>query len=458
MTAQLDFSREVLAERYQVQQQLGRKTGRRTLLAHDLETRELVVIKLLLFGADFHWDDLKLFEREADILQALAHSAIPQYLNHFELNTANAKGFALVQTYINARSLEDHLKAGRSFSHAEIKQLATDLLEILDYLHRQTPSVIHRDIKPSNILLGNRSGNCIGQIYLVDFGSVQTLAAREGGTITVVGTYGYMPPEQFGGRSVPASDLYSVGATLIYLATGQHPADLPQTDLRIEFEQASQLPISLSRWLRQMTEPSLNRRFASVSIALQALEEPANELALAIRPRPLGSRVGFNKSANEINVFVPPEHFDLNEGLAVTGASSIICLVMLLLGVPQLALLIATPVMGYVALKAFAHFYVRTRLHIDQQKISLAQEIFGVKVGRCRSGKSQDIRKLVRSCAYYEVEEDLMKLRRINVQKSGITLWVGSKKYELGQFLSDAELDWIAQELSHWLNLPITRQ
>lgn len=50
MTAQLDFSREVLAERYQVQQQLGRKTGRRTLLAHDLETGELVVIKLLLLG------------------------------------------------------------------------------------------------------------------------------------------------------------------------------------------------------------------------------------------------------------------------------------------------------------------------------------------------------------------------------------------------------------------------
>ncbi|HBE34384.1 MAG TPA: serine/threonine protein kinase, partial [Cyanobacteria bacterium UBA11368] len=45
----------------------------------------------------------------------------------------------------------------------------------------------------------------------------QTLAAKQSGTITVVGTYGYMPPEQFGGRAVPASDLYSLGATLIYL-------------------------------------------------------------------------------------------------------------------------------------------------------------------------------------------------------------------------------------------------
>ena len=58
--------------------------------------------------------------------------------------------------------------------------------------------MIHRDLKPSNILLGERSGNSVGQVYLVDFGSVQTVLATEGGTRTVVGTYGYMPQEQFG--------------------------------------------------------------------------------------------------------------------------------------------------------------------------------------------------------------------------------------------------------------------
>ena len=104
----------------------------------------------------------------------------------------------------------------KPLSEAEIKQIATSILEILIYLHGLNPPVIHRDIKPSNILLGDRSGNSVGQIYLIDFGSVQTDAAKEGGTMTVVRTYGYIPPEQFGSCTVPASDLHSLGATLIY--------------------------------------------------------------------------------------------------------------------------------------------------------------------------------------------------------------------------------------------------
>ena len=195
---------QILGDRYEVQQQLSKKAGRQTLLVRDLETQKLAVIKLLTFDSDFEWDDLKLFEREAAILKTLSHPAIPQYLDYLELDGKNGKGFAIVQTYIEAKSLEQHLKAGRSFSETEIKEIAKALLEILTYLHGHTPPVIHRDIKPSNILLANRSGHSVGQVYLVDFGSVQTLAGKEGGTVTVVGTYGYMPPEQFGGRAVPA--------------------------------------------------------------------------------------------------------------------------------------------------------------------------------------------------------------------------------------------------------------
>src|ERR671932_2480421 len=278
-----DSSKEILrdsplgdsvASRYEVQQRLGKKAGRQTLLARDLNTQELVVIKLLTFSSDISWDDLKLFEREAETLKALSHPAIPRYLDSFELDAPNGKGFAMVQSYIEAPSLEEHLKAGRTFSEGEVKQLVKALLEILAYLHRQKPPVIHRDIKPSNILLTNRSGNSVGQVYLVDFGSVQTLATQEGKTVTVVGTYGYMPPEQFGGRAAPASDLYSLGATLIALFTGAHPADLPQKDMRIQFEQATHLSPGFADWLNRMIEPSLERRFTSAESALQALEQP----------------------------------------------------------------------------------------------------------------------------------------------------------------------------------------
>ncbi len=228
-----------------------------------MHTQEIVVVKLLTFNHEFEWDDLKLFEREAETLKSLNHPAIPRYLGYFELESPTYKGVALAQSYIDAKSLDQHLKAGRSFSQADVQQLGQSLLEILIYLHGQSPPIVHRDIKPSNILLGDRSGTTVGQVYLVDFGSVQTLVAYEGGTITVVGTYGYMPPEQYGGRATPASDLYSLGATLICLATGRHPADLPQADMRIQFKQSASLNEAMTDWLEWLTEPALDRRLQS---------------------------------------------------------------------------------------------------------------------------------------------------------------------------------------------------
>ncbi|MCU0552501.1 MAG: serine/threonine protein kinase, partial [Leptolyngbya sp. Prado105] len=242
---------------------------------------------LLSFG-EFTWDDLKLFEREAETLRSFNHPSIPKYLDYFELKPSSGKGFALVQGYIQAPSLEQHLKAGRSFTATEVRQLAETLLEILDYLHHRQPVVIHRDIKPSNVLLSDRTGNHVGRVHLVDFGSVQSLVTKEGESITVVGTYGYMPPEQFGGRTTPASDLYSLGATLIYLVTGKHPADLPQQNLRMQFRQFATLDESLLDWLELLTEPSLEKRPNTAEAALRALREaPTRALTTVESTAPL---------------------------------------------------------------------------------------------------------------------------------------------------------------------------
>lgn len=278
----------ILNDRFQIETTLSQKAGRQTLLARDLQTGEQVVIKLLPFGNEMTWDDLKLFEREAETLRSLNHPSIPKYLDYFELEPSSGSGFALVQSYIQAPSLEQHLKAGRSFTATEVRQLAEALLEILDDLHHRQPAVIHRDIKPSNVLLSDRTGNHVGRVYLVDFGSVQSLATKAGGSITVVGTYGYMPPEQFGGRTTPASDLYSLGATLIYLVTGKHPADLPQQNLRMQFRQFTTLDESLLSWLEALTEPSLDRRLNTAEKALKALREPPTQaLAISERTAPL---------------------------------------------------------------------------------------------------------------------------------------------------------------------------
>jgi serine/threonine protein kinase len=445
---------QLLGDRYEIQQQLGKNAGRRTLLARDVETQELVVIKLLSFGTDFEWDDLKLFEREAETLKALSHPSIPRYLDFFEIDLPNTKGFALVQTYVEGKSLEQHLKAGRTFSQAEVKQLAKALLEILIYLHKRQPPVIHRDIKPSNVLLTNRSGNSVGEVYLVDFGSVQTIPSREGVTYTVVGTYGYIPLEQFGGRTVPASDLYGLGATLIYLVTGTHPADLPQQDGRIQFEHSANLNSAFSSWLRWMIEPSLEKRLTSAAAALQALEdERQRDIDFPSIRKPIGSKVWLTKDADYLEIVIPPKGFS-TELIASIVYAILLTSFFIPFTLPFLSLafsiahyfifiLFIIPFWSYyfiiIKIVLFALFR-RRRIHIDRHKICLNYEVFNFKYTYC-SAPREYISKL--QLIYSDVGD-----------AKSIAIWVGKQEHQL-DCLTAPELDWLIDELKDWLKLPI---
>ncbi|OUC13679.1 MAG: hypothetical protein B0A82_15335 [Alkalinema sp. CACIAM 70d] len=264
----------VLANRYQLQEKISAKAGRQTYRAIDLQTQQAVIVKLLIFDEEFDWTSLRLFEREIAVLRSLQHPDIPAYLDAFDVDGPNGKGFGLVQTYIAAPSLESYLKQGYVFSEAEIYEIAIRLLEVLSFLHRKNPPVIHRDIKPSNILLKiNPDDQSIEQVYLVDFGSVQTMRTPKNQTMTIVGTYGYMPPEQFGGKASSASDLYSLGATLLYLVTGQHPTELINENLEFELEDIPQISLHFENWLRRMVETIPSRRFSSADAAIEALED-----------------------------------------------------------------------------------------------------------------------------------------------------------------------------------------
>ncbi|MEG4277674.1 serine/threonine-protein kinase [Microcoleus sp. MON1_C1] len=461
----------LLKERYAIQHCLGKNAGRQTLLARDLQTQELVVIKILTFSADFQWDDLKLFEREATTLQSLSHPAIPRYLDYFEFQTPKTKGLALVQTYIEAKSLAEWVESGRNFNEKEIKQIANKLLEILIYLQHQNPPVIHRDIKPSNILLADLSplkqkhsalnkGGWLGEVYLVDFGSVQTLAAREGSTVTVVGTYGYMPPEQFGGRAVPASDLYGLGATLIYLVTGVHPADLPQKDLRINFEPKIAISSDFVDWLQWMTEPDLNSRLTAADRALKALKKPEKG-GRSVLGIPAKSRVKLKKTRNSLEIVIPPSQqlfvrcllfflswavlFPLWIFFTFLGWNSIFhgsvfWKIVAILGVIFVIFLLE------LTLKNTAKFI---RLRIDHEQISFTSKHLGlVRYNLLPPSPREAICKL----------QLIDSFNTYSRRPRDIQIWAGTQEYKLiTRHLSDAEIDWIAGELSEWLDLPISQ-
>ena len=467
---------------YTIQQHLGKRAGQETLLALDQRTQDLVVIKLLTFNSELNWETFKLFEREARVLKELQHPAIPSYLDYFDIATASGKGFALVQSYIDALSLEEHVKSGRTFSEIELKQLAKEVLEVLTYLHNRYPPVIHRDIKPSNILLSNRPDNYMRQVYLVDLGAVQA-ATSEDGTRTIVGTYGYMPPEQFGERAVPASDLYSLGATLIYLASGQHPADLPQNNLRICFEKNVNLSPAFIDWLQWMTEPSLEERLASATDALEALEnETLRKQKLVVPAKPKGSRVRLTKQSNFIEIFIPPKYFSGNPLLLPQSFLSLSFLCFFLWGTLESrfhpVMLMFSGLLFWINCRILFKIFGQVRLRIDEETISRRIKLFGIELNLPKPAARNEIIKLERTHTY------IQKSRKggQTVVEPQINIWTGTKKFSIGgngfsiggnyftiaenrlftitenRLLTEIELDWIAYELSDWLDLPIIKE
>lgn len=265
---------QILGDRYEVEQQLGKKSGRWTLLARDLTTQDPVILKILCIDDEVLADDLKLFQREVETLQTLDYPATPKYLGYFEIELPKSgKALALIQSYMEGTSLQAYLEQGRIFDQPEARQIAASGLHILTYLHEHQPAIVHRDIKPSNILLtGTATNPTAGQICLIDFGSVRLSVPSEFTTMTLVGTDGYMPPEQIGRRAVKASDLYSLGITLLAALSGLPPTRMPRQDgIRIDVERAITCSPGFTEWLKQMTEPELHKRFGSAQAALTAL-------------------------------------------------------------------------------------------------------------------------------------------------------------------------------------------
>ena len=458
------MSLRILKERYEIVRQLAKKSGRKTLLARDLQTNKLVVVKLLTFNSEVKWEELKLFEREAKTLRNLCYSAIPSYIDFFEVTLPNKKALAFVQSYIEAVSLEQQLQKRGIFSEAEVKQLAKSVLQILAYLHGQNPSVIHRDIKPSNILLTNRSGNSIGDVYLVDFGSVQTLASSDG-SCTVVGTYGYMAPEQFGSRAVAATDLYSLGATLIYLLTGKSPADLPQEQGKIQFEVAN-CSREFCQWLEQMIEPLQEQRFKSATEALKSLNS-LSSVTLSDFSQSFVKKVSIKKSADVIEIITPCQN-NQKDSIVHSISSATVGLLYGLLSIPFLAKLeeIFQSVIlnyGFIHPYSFAaisilililYIYVnvwlkiivnmlfipfgKKKLQIDKQRIYFAYKLLGLEYRYRRSIPRHAIIKL---------DSNQHKI-------PDVVIWMGVYKYSFGKgFLSFERAEWVSRELNKWLNL-----
>jgi Serine/threonine protein kinase len=222
---QLETAR-VLNGRYEIVRRIGGGGMGAVYLAKDRNlgdapraVKEMVESHL---DPDQHEKAIGDFKRESLLLTSLEHPSIPTIYDYFYDDAISR--FYLVMKYISGGDLASRMRAALNgrIDEKTVTDWGMQVADVLEYLHSRPKPIIYRDLKPANLMIdGNTS-----RVMLIDFGIARWVSQQEKG-VTAVGTMGYAPPELFSGRVVPASDVYSLGATMFHLLTGSDPQDNP---------------------------------------------------------------------------------------------------------------------------------------------------------------------------------------------------------------------------------------
>ena len=285
----------LLNHRYLVLQSLGEGGFGKTFVAEDTQmpSQRRCVIKQLKPMSDrpevFQIVQQR-FSREAAVLESVGkgHRQIPDLYAYF----SEAGQFYLVQEWIEGQPLTEISQ--EEWPEARVRQLMIDVLSVLKHVHSQ--DIIHRDIKPDNIIMRRADGlPC-----LIDFGAVKELMTTTIGSGSlaknslVIGSPGFMPPEQAAGRPTFSSDLYSLAMTAIFLLTGRSPTEIPtasQTGEVLWQQFAPHVTSALAQILSRAVHPSPQDRYPT-----------AVDMAAALKPLPLISETAAEQGTIQANM------------------------------------------------------------------------------------------------------------------------------------------------------------
>src|ERR1700737_189853 len=153
--------------------------------------------------------------REPRLLATLNHPNVVTILTAEKQENV----FFIVMEFVPGRTLESIIAREGALELTRALDYTCQICNAVDHAHRQ--GVLHRDLRPSNVLVADR-----GLLKVADFGTSRFLEIAAHGT-TVIGSPPYMAPEQFQGKAVFASDIYSLGVTMYQMLTGVLPYDTP---------------------------------------------------------------------------------------------------------------------------------------------------------------------------------------------------------------------------------------
>lgn len=212
------------------------------------------------------------FKHEAFLLANLTHPHLPRIYDHF----SDSGRWYLVMDFIEGETLEGYLQkaSGGYLAVEEALDIGMQLCSVLGYLHACQPPIIFRDLKPANVM---RTAE--GNYYLIDFGIARHFKPGQARDTVAFGSPGYAAPEQYGKRqTTPRADIYSLGATLHHLLTGDDPSLTPFRFAPFQFN--GQLATAgLDTLIMQMVEVDESKRPASMAMVRQELQRIAAQLA-----------------------------------------------------------------------------------------------------------------------------------------------------------------------------------
>jgi serine/threonine-protein kinase len=261
---------EQLIGSYQILRTLGRGGMGTTYLVWD-KTKKNQGAPLLLVLKEMNASMVRipkareLFEREARILKSLAHPGIPKYYDFFVENDRKY----LVMELIHGHNLEQFIYQRGPLDAHKATEWMIQVCHILTYLHNLQPPLIHRDVKPANLILRNLDG----RLMLLDFGAVKELGTS---LETRIGVEGYSAPEQYRGKPCPQSDIYGVGATIIFLVTGKAPMQYYRyqgSKYEFDIPNIPNLTSQLGQVIAKACEPEYSDRYQTAQELAQALRE-----------------------------------------------------------------------------------------------------------------------------------------------------------------------------------------
>ena len=299
---------ELLDQRYKITKALSRGAFAHTFLAEDTKRPQhpICVVKQLQPTQSQPEHLLKakeLFDREAQTLEVLGkHAQIPSLLAHLEIDGK----FYLIEEYIPGQTLAEEFTEEQKKKEPEVTQLLAELLEILDFIHQQ--KIIHRDIKPSNIIRNQVDGSLV----LIDFGAVME-SKQETFLGTIIGTPGYIAPEQCQGLTGFYSDIYAVGIIGIQALTGINPNLVAKND-RGEIIWQDQVSISqeFGEILTKMVQINKSDRYQTAKEVLQDLNQIGKTANTIVGTRPSLKKILFPSLLCLLGLVTIPVFWSLN--------------------------------------------------------------------------------------------------------------------------------------------------